>query len=129
MTYVWIAVAAVVTFIVGTACGALCVLWLPPDYFESKDVILRSTPSHNPYWSWAVFIGRNVVGAALIFTGLVMLVAPGPGLLALAVGAVLVDFPGKHKLISKLLARPQVLDAANAWRHRFNKPPLRKPAG
>lgn len=129
MTYVWIGIVAVATFVVGTAAGAVCVLWLPADYFDSKKVVIRSTPSGSPFWSWVVFVGRNVVGAALIFAGLVMLVIPGPGLLALAVGAVLVDFPGKHRLISKLLARPHVLSAANHWRQKFDKPPLQKPAG
>jgi hypothetical protein len=125
--YVWIAVAAVVTFVVGTAGGALCVLWLPADYFDSRNVVSRTTPCLNSFWSWAVFVGRNVVGTALIIAGLVMLVIPGPGFLAVAVGAVLVDFPGKHRLISKLLARPHVLGAANAWRRKFDKPPLRAP--
>jgi hypothetical protein len=125
--YVWIAVATVATFVVGTIGGALCLLWLPADYFDAENVVSRTTPCLNSFGSWAVFLGRNVVGGALIIAGLVMLVIPGPGILAVAVGAVLVDFPGKHKLISKLLARPHVLGAANAWRKKFHKPPLRTP--
>lgn len=128
MTYVWLAVAACATFVVGTGAAALCVLWLPADYFESTSVIGRATASSNPIWDWAWFIGRNVLGAALVFAGFVMLFIPGPGLLAVLIGVALVDFPGKHRLVSKLLARPHILTAANHWRQRFHKPPLRKPA-
>src|SRR5690349_12272044 len=124
MIYLWLGLAACVTFVVGTGAAAVCVLWLPADYFESTNVIGRTSPCLNPFWSWAVFIGRNLVGAALIFAGIVMLFIPGPGLLAVLIGAALVDFPGKHRLISKLLARPHILTAANHWRERFHKPPL-----
>jgi hypothetical protein len=126
MTYVWIAVGVVAGFIAGLVAAALCVLWLPEDYFDAK--FSERLPIHNhPALQWSIIIGRNVLGAALIFAGVVMLVIPGPGLLAVLLGLVLVDFPGKHRLISKLLARPNVLDAANRLREKFNKPPLRAP--
>ena len=78
MDFTWIAVAAVATFVVGTGGAALCLLWLPADYFESTKVVSRTTPCLNPFWAWVWFVGRNLLGAALIFAGVVMLVIPGP---------------------------------------------------
>jgi hypothetical protein len=67
---------------------------------------------------------RNLFGILLVLLGVAMLVLPGQGLLTLLVGLMLVDFPGKHELIVKLLSRPKVLEVVNKLRARHRAEPL-----
>ncbi len=69
-------------------------------------------------------VARNVLGVALVVLGVLMLVLPGQGILTLLVGVLLVDFPGKHKLVQRLLGRPKVLGIVNKLRVRHGSPPL-----
>ncbi len=52
----------------------------------------------------AVLVVKNILGVFLILLGIVMLFAPGQGLLTLAVGLALINFPGKRRLVFKLLS-------------------------
>lgn len=67
---------------------------------------------------------RNVVGVVLVLFGIAMLVLPGQGLLTLLVGVLLVDFPGKRRVMRRILGRPKVLGAVNKLRARRGAPPL-----
>lgn len=115
---------AIVGFVGGLALAGYVLLRLPEDYFAPGGAAASAV--HPVRW-WAVRIARNVAGIALIVTGVVLLFTPGQGVLTMLFGLALVDFPGKHALVCKLLARPGVLQAANDWRARFGKPPLRVP--
>ena len=52
-------------------------------------------------------VARVAVGTLLIVAGLVMLVTPGPGLLALAMGLFLLapDFPPARRIVNSVLRR------------------------
>jgi hypothetical protein len=67
---------------------------------------------------------RNALGVVLVALGIAMLLLPGQGLLTVLVGLLLVDFPGKQKLIRRLLARPKILGVVNKLRAHRNAPPL-----
>jgi hypothetical protein len=69
-------------------------------------------------------IGKNILGAILLLAGLAMLVLPGQGLLAILVGLMLIDFPGRYRLTKKLLRRPHVSKAVNWVRRKTGAPPL-----
>lgn len=53
-----------------------------------------------------------------------MLFTPGPGVLTILIGVMLLNFPGKRRLERKLVERPRVLEAINRLRARFGKAPL-----
>ena len=72
-------------------------------------------------------LARNLFGLTIIAAGILMLVLPGQGLLTIVIGIVLVDFPGKHALERRLIGHPRVIDAMNALRERFGRPPLEAP--
>jgi len=84
---------------------------LPSDY-------LRKPVQHRA--SLFLRVLRNVAGWLLVLLGVAMLVLPGQGLLTLLVGLMLVDLPGKHQLIVKLLSRPKVLSVVNKLRARHH---------
>jgi hypothetical protein len=71
---------------------------------------------------------KNVLALALVLLGVAMLVLPGQGVLAILLGVMLGDFPGKLRLQQWILARPKVMNSLNWVRSKFKKPPLEKPA-
>jgi hypothetical protein len=89
---------------------------LPPDYLRTGD--------RHQSRSVALRVARNALGALLVLLGIAMLLLPGQGIITLIVGLLLVDFPGKQKLIRKVLGRPKVLEAVNKLRARHSAPPM-----
>jgi uncharacterized membrane protein SpoIIM required for sporulation len=73
-------------------------------------------------------IFKNVLALALIVIGIVMLVLPGQGILAILLGVMLGDFPGKLRLQQWIVARPKVMNSLNWLRRKFRKPPLERPS-
>jgi hypothetical protein len=76
-------------------------------------------------------ITKNIVGAVVVILGVLLSLpgVPGPGLLTIFVGFLLLDFPGKRRLEVWLLNRPKVLGPINRLRQRYGKPPLVLPDG
>lgn len=101
--------------------GLLALPWivgrLPADHFVSPPG--RSHP--------ALRIVRNAFGVLVLASGVAMLVLPGQGLLTLLAGLMLVDFPGKRRLLVALLRRPEIGRAVDALRRRAGRPPLELP--
>lgn len=88
---------------------------LPPDYLHGKSRDSASLPFK---------IVRNAFGIVLVLLGIAMLLLPGQGLITLLVGLLLIDFPGKQKVIRRLLGRPKILNLVNKLRARHQVPPL-----
>jgi hypothetical protein len=65
-----------------------------------------------------------VVGYLFLVLGAFMLILPGQGVLTIVAGLALIDFPGKHRLIQWLVARPSVLKSMNWMRERAGRDPL-----
>lgn len=124
MLFVWCTVLAFVGFVGGLAVAGYALVRLPADFFTSDG---SANADDHPVRRWTVRIVRNVVGAALVATGIVLLFVPGQGVLTMLFGLALIDFPGKRTVVRKLLGRPRILETANRWRARFGKPPLRAP--
>ena len=64
---------------------------------------------------------------AFIAIAVTMLLLPGQGLLTIVVGILLLEFPGKRVLETKLIRRPRIHHAIDALRRRFGHPPLEVP--
>jgi hypothetical protein len=60
----------------------------------------------------------------LIIVGVVMILGPGPGVLTILLGLIMLDIPGKRPLEASLIKRPAVLTPINNLRARYQKPPL-----
>jgi hypothetical protein len=115
----------VVTFVVSTAIVTFIIVKLPEDYFHSSNERLFWVDRH-PVLRWAGIIAKNILGVALVVLGVVMSLpgVPGPGVLTVLLGIMLLDFPGKRALELKLVSRAQVRRAIDRVRRRFDKPPL-----
>ena len=118
--FFWIAVTLIVVFIVSIIVIITVLVLLPAAYFTD--------PSHkntgrrrSSVLLWPFLFLKNVLGAMILATGIVMLFLPGQGLLAILLGIMLLDFPGKRRLERKLIYQPSILTAVNRLRKRFGK--------
>ena len=115
--------ASVVMFIVSLVATGILIVRLPADYFAHDKRPARA-PEHARR-GVLVKIGRNILGAVLVLTGLVMLALPGQGVLTVLVGIMLLDVPGKYRLEKWIVSRGKVLKGMNWLRAKWKKEPLR----
>lgn len=116
---------ALAAFVVSTAAVLWMLLRLPSTYL-CEDYPPRVGENWPSALRWLVFLGKNLLGALLVLTGAVLSLpgVPGPGLLLILVGIMLLNFPGKRRLERKLVGQPHVFGAINRLRARHGKPPL-----
>jgi len=117
----WVSCVSVAMFV-----GSLLLIpWLvaraPTDYF------VRPPVTHRGALAWFNKVLRNVLGVVLMVAGIAMLVLPGQGLLMVLLALTLLDFPGKHALIHRLVVRQSVWRALTYLRKRAHKEPFEKP--
>ncbi len=98
---------------------------IPEDYFlhDKRDTSLFA--AQHPVLKIIFFLLKNILGAALITLGIVLLVLPGQGVLTIITGVILMDFPNKYQLECRMAGRPSILKTMNWFRKRFNKRPLK----
>ena len=106
-----------------TAAGLTAIVLLPEDHFLPR-------PIPDSWWRrhwvirWFLLLLKNTAGGIIAVLGILMLVAPGPGLVFILLGLSLLDFPGKRKLERKLVQRPSVIRFLNDLRATFKRPPF-----
>jgi hypothetical protein len=118
----WLGIFSLMMFIGTLIAIPMIIVVLPEDVLSREDEIvsrLLLNVWYFPYW-----VLKNAFGVVFILAGVAMLVLPGQGLLTILIGLILVTFPGKKKLIRRILGRRRVLKAMNALRRRFNKRPI-----
>lgn len=117
--FIGISVGVSIAVFVATLIGIpIAIIRVPEDY-----LVKPPDKSKNK----ALKIAKNVLGVALTALGIAMLILPGQGILTLIAGLTLVDFPGRQKLLRKLLSKPKIQRAITAIRRRGGKPPLQTP--
>ena len=120
----WIAGASILTFLAFLAIVPLLAVRIPSDYFAHGK-------SHKKLWAdqhlvlrMVLLLGKNLLGYFFVAAGIVMLVLPGQGILTILAGIMLLNFPGKYRLVRWIVARPQVLRTLNWIRRRVGRSPL-----
>jgi hypothetical protein len=116
---------SVVTFVGSIAVVTLVLVKLPANYFHSSHEREFLVERHPVLRAVGIF-GKNLLGLLLVFFGVIMSLpgVPGQGVLTILLGIMLLDFPGKRGLETRLVGRPRVFRAINGLRARFHKPPL-----
>ena len=118
--------AAIFALLFTISLLAICLVavLLPTAYLTNE----RSPfwPDKPPLVRWLGIIAKNLLGLLLIAIGAVLAIPgiPGQGLLTILIGLLLLDIPGKHRLVQNLLRRPRLLKAINRLRAWFSRPPL-----
>lgn len=118
----WVA-TVVVTSVTSLALFVGLVVALPQRYFADQRNLWVD---RHPVIRWLGIIAKNLLGIAIVALGIVLSLPgiPGQGLLTILIGLVLLDFPGKHRLVLSLVRRPGVLANLNRLRRLFRRPPL-----
>jgi len=118
---IWLAlgVVSVLAFVATALLVPLALARMPKDYFI-RDPGARHTPL-------VLRVLKNVLGVILVLLGVAMLVLPGQGLITIALGLGLVDFPGRRRFELAVISRPAVLKSVNALRRKLGREPLELP--
>jgi hypothetical protein len=123
----WLFAASVVMFLATPVLVGWLVVRLPTDYFiATRRQPTASWPRH-PLLRPVTLVAKNLMGLVLLVAGLVMLVVPGQGLLTMAVGLMLIDFPGKFRFERWLATRRPVWRSINWLRRRAGREELQRP--
>lgn len=120
---VWLTVGSLVGFVGTLIAIPFIMVRLPSDYFDTR-VPRHWMKDHHPVLRLIGLIAKNAVGIVFLLAGFAMLFLPGQGILTMLIGISLVDFPGKRLLEAKIVGQATVLQALNAMRAKFDKPPL-----
>ena len=127
-TLLWWSVAGSLAFFLLTPLAvALAIMRLPEDYFIDRRRKPLESWQHRPVLRWSLVLAKNLLGVALAAVGLLMLVAPGQGLLTIVAGLILLDFPGKFRLERRLATQRHVWRSINWLRKRCGHEPLKRP--
>jgi hypothetical protein len=121
----WGVAVYVVGTIIGLVIGGFVLMKLPPSYFQDP-VPQHIWSERHPALRWGAAALRNALGAVLLVIGVIVALpgVPGPGMLTMFFAVLLLDFPGKVRIVRWLLSRELVLTRVNRLRARFNVPPL-----
>ncbi|PYM52781.1 MAG: hypothetical protein DME16_00330 [Candidatus Rokuibacteriota bacterium] len=116
-----VAVFSVVSLVLSLLLSGRMLVRLPADYFTSR---LRPPPTS----LWAK-VGWNLLGGALVIVGIALSIpgVPGQGVLTILAGLILMDFPGKRRLLLAALRRGPVRAVVDRLRARRGRPPLEIP--
>ena len=116
--------ASLATFVGSLVALPLIIARLPEEHFlpgQAEPRFWRELP----VWARPVLLGlKNALGLLFLACGLLLLAFPGQGLVTILIGLSMIDFPGKHHLERRLIARPTIW-RATAWiRRRAGRPPF-----
>jgi hypothetical protein len=123
----WSIVISIAMALLSPFAIAWLIIRIPADYFADKThPPLESLEQHFLVRA-AILTAKNLLGAVLFISGVIMLVTPGQGLLTILVGLTLIDFPGKFRLERWLITRRHIWQAVNTIRRRTGRPELLPP--
>ena len=115
----------ILSFGLSIAAIAVVMVKIPENYFSSH--YQRDFLPDSPFLvRWGAVILKNLLGVILIGVGVVLSLpgVPGPGLLTILLGLIMLDIPGKRPIEAKIIQRPAILSTINNLRAKYNKPPL-----
>lgn len=121
----WALFAVLILLIAGSL---LLIPWvvvqIPADYFSDS---VRRPPLWSNYPRWLrllLILVKNLLGLLLVMSGLTLIFLPGPGLMTIVLGLLMLDVPGKFRFERWLLSHQFILQPVNWLRIKRNKPAL-----
>jgi hypothetical protein len=117
-------ITSLITFILSLILLPWLVARIPRDYFLSSVRNPEALKKNHPLIRLILIVGKNTVGAVLLTGGVIMLFIPGQGLLTIAMGLLLMDYPGKFQLERRIARNKAVLNGLNWLRAKVHAAPL-----
>lgn len=121
----WMGVFSLLMFFGTLIAVPMVIVALPRDFLCRDDV--KTSRNLLNLWYFPYLIIKNIMGAVFILAGLAMLVLPGQGLLTMLLGLGLITFPGKRRLVHRILGPKRIVRAINKLRANFGKGPITLP--
>lgn len=122
----WMAGLSAVMFVASVVAVPWMLVRIPPRYFMTRRHAHPWRDRH-PLVRAALFAAKNTLGATLVAVGILLLVLPGQGILTILAGLVLLDLPGKHRVLLWTISRPAVLNSINWIREKAGRESLMVP--
>ncbi len=114
---------SVVVFVASILSVPWMICRIPTDYF--LDSYFQKKRHQSLFVRGATIFVRNLLGAGFFLLGFVLLFIPGQGLLTMFLGLVLMDFPGKKKMVKRFVGFENVRSSLNWIREKKQVQPLR----
>jgi hypothetical protein len=121
----WLIGASILMLVISVVAVGWVIIRVPADYFAREKPDESPWAHRHPIVRVALIVGKNLLGAVLVATGILMLVLPGQGVLTILAGLFLLDIPGRHRLVMWLVQRGPVLTSLNWVRERAGREPFR----
>ena len=115
---------SIATFVISLVALPWLVAKIPADYFAHARRVPTPWKRAHPAIRIFFILLKNFLGWILVAGGVLMLFLPGQGILTLAMGLMLMDYPGKFHLERQIASVPLVLKGLNWLRAKRHKPPL-----
>ena len=119
--FFWLLFFPVLTFLLGVVMMLVVIGRLPENYFLQSKIVNGSEPN-NTKSGIHVLLLKNIVGIFLVCLGILMLFLPGPGLLTTTIGLVMVDMPGKKRMLIRVLRVKSLRTLINRIRDQRGRP-------
>ncbi len=123
----WAFWLSLITFFGSLVVLVIVIIRMPADYFVRDSSSPDSWRIRHPLLVLTALIAKNLLGLFLAVAGVIMIVTPGQGVLAILVGISLMDIPGKKAWERRIVIRRPVHRALNSIRRRAGRPPLQVP--
>jgi cytochrome b subunit of formate dehydrogenase len=122
-----LALLSLLTFILSLILLPYLIRRIPSDYFLK---LSEEKPKLKGYSIKVLFLAlvKNIFGLLLFISGIAMLFLPGQGLITIFISLLLMNFPGKRKLIAFLTRQKKVRTTMNWVRAKAGKSPLNWPS-
>jgi hypothetical protein len=124
-----LAIGSAAFFIITPAAAPILVVLMPEDALLRRRASTRKRPLSAKVAIILWHVMKNLLGAALMVLGFVLLFLPGQGLLTLFAGVLLADLPGRRTLLARLLGTGKIRPTVDRLRARYGKKALIYPAG
>ncbi len=122
----WLGILSILALVASVVALPWLVTRIPEDYFCHPRRAPPSWEPAHPAVRMAFLVLKNLLGCVLLAGGFIMLFVPGQGLLTMAVGLLLIDYPGKFALERRVVAIEPIFKGLNWLRRRRGVAPLRK---
>lgn len=121
-----LALLSLFTFILSLISLPYIIRRIPSDYFLK---LSKEQPKVKGYDIKSVLIRlfRNIFGFFLLLAGVAMLFLPGQGLITILVSLILMDFPGKKRIVAYLIRKKSVQKSIDWVRRKTQKKPIKWP--
>jgi len=120
----WLGTISVFTFVISLLSLPWLVARIPADYFNHEYRIPTHWKQEHPLVRTFFLVIKNLLGYVLLVGGFIMLFIPGQGILTMAIGLMLMDYPGKYQLERRIVAIPAVFKGLNWLRKKAHVQPL-----